>query len=219
MTSESTYQLVAIVLTLATLSISIYFRSRAERSGEKVSPLEEGPVILTLRRIFGMALWLSIFAYLINPRWMAWASLASLASLTSLPLPASCLACRQAGEGLRWSGAAIMALCVPLIYWLFSSLGKNITPTVAIRKEHTLVTHGPYRWVRHPLYSVGFLAFSAFSLLAANWFIFALLVVSFIILMKRTPIEESRLIERFGDDYREYMQRTGRYLPRLKGSS
>lgn len=198
MTSESTYQLAAIVLMLATLSISIYFRSQASRSGEKVSPLEEGPVILTLRRIFGLALWLSIIAYLINPRWMAW---------SSLPLP----------TWARWSGAAIMTMCVPLVYWLFSSLGKNITPTVAIRKEHTLVTSGPYRWVRHPLYSVGFLAFSALSLLAANWFIFALLIVAFIILMKRTPIEERRLIERFGDDYREYMQRTGRYLPKWRG--
>jgi len=202
MNNESIYQFVAIVLILATLSISIYYRSRAARSGDKISSLEEGRLILNLRRIFGLALWLSIFAYLINPRWMAWASLASL------PLP----------DWARWLGAGLMALCVPLVYWLFSSLGKNVTSTVAIRKEHTLVTSGPYRWVRHPLYSVGFLAFSGFSLLAANWFIFATLLLAFGVLMQRTPIEERRLIERFGDDYLEYMQRTGRYLPRLKGS-
>jgi len=202
MNNESIYQFVAIVLILATLSISIYYRSRAARSGEKISPIEEGRLILNLRRIFGLALWLSIFAYLINPRWMAWASLASL------PLP----------DWARWLGAGLMALCVPLVYWLFSSLGKNVTSTVAIRKEHTLVTSGPYRWVRHPLYSVGFLAFSGFSLLAANWFIFATLLLAFGVLMQRTPIEERRLIERFGDDYLEYMQHTGRYLPRLKGS-
>ena len=199
MTSESLYQLVAIALILPMLSISIYFRSQASRSGEKISPLEEGPLILNLRRIFGLALWLSIFAYLINPRWMAW---------SSLPLPAMA----------RWLGAGLMALCIPLVYWLFSSLGKNVTPTVAIRKDHDLVTSGPYRWVRHPLYSVGLVAFAGFSLLAANWFIFAMLLVAFGVLMKRTPIEERRLIERFGDDYLEYMQRTGRYLPRLKGS-
>jgi protein-S-isoprenylcysteine O-methyltransferase Ste14 len=210
MTSETTFQFVAIALILVTMSISIYYRSRAARSGEKISPLEEGPLILNLRRIFGLALWLSIFAYLINPRWMAW---------SSLPLPAACLACRQAGEGLRWLGAGIMALCVPMVYWLFSSLGKNVTSTVAIRKEHTLVTHGPYRWVRHPLYSVGFAAFIGFSLLAANWFIFATLLLAFGVLMLRTPIEERHLIERFGDEYLEYMQRTGRYLPRLKGIS
>lgn len=200
MNNESIFQFVAIALILATLSISIYYRSRAARSGEKISPLEEGWLILNLRRIFGLALWLSIFAYLINPRWMAWSSL-------SLPTWA------------RWLGAGIMALCVPLVYWLFSSLGKNVTSTVAIRKEHTLVTSGPYRWVRHPLYSVGFVAFVGFSLLAANWFIFTTLLLAFGVLMQRTPIEERRLIERFGDDYLEYMQRTGRYLPRLKGIS
>lgn len=200
MNNESIYRYVAIALLTATLSISIYFRSRAARSGDKISSLEEGPLILNLRRVFGLALWLSIFAYLVNPRWMAW---------SSLPLP----------PWARWLGAVLMALCVPLVYWLFSSLGKNVTSTVAIRKEHTLVTSGPYRWVRHPLYSVGLVAFVGFSLLAANWFIFAILLVAFGVLMQRTPIEERRLIERFGDDYLDYMQRTGRYLPRLKGSA
>lgn len=198
MNNETIFQLVAITLLTITLSISIYFRSKAARSGEEISSREEGVLILNLRRILGLALWLSTLAYLINPRWMAW---------SSLPLPA----------WTRWSGAALMALCVPLVYWVFSSLGKNVTPTVAIRREATLVTHGPYRWVRHPLYTVGFVAFVGFSLLAANWFIFATLLPAFAVLVKRTPIEERRLIERFGEEYRAYMQRTGRYLPRLKG--
>jgi len=177
------------------MSISIFFRRRADHLGEKISTDGEGVLILNLRRIFGLALWLSALAYLLSPHWMAWAR---------LPL----------SPRVRWSGAALMVLCVPLIYWVFSSLGKNVTPTVAIRKEHTLVTHGPYRWVRHPLYSVGFLAFTGLSLLAANGFIFTTLLLCFPILMARTITEEARLVERFGDDYRDYMQRTGRYLPR-----
>jgi protein-S-isoprenylcysteine O-methyltransferase Ste14 len=179
------------------MSISIYYRSQAARSGEKISPIEEGPLILNLRRVLGLVFWLSIFAYLINPRWMAWAS---------LPLPA----------WMRWSGAAIMATCVPLVYWVFSNLGNNVTPTVAIRREHTLVTSGPYHWVRHPLYTVGFLLFIGLSLLAANWFIPLVLVLSYSVLVQRTAIEEERLIQRFGDQYRSYMQTTGRFLPRLK---
>lgn len=196
MNTETPYQLTAIALLGAAMSISIFFRSRAARSGEKISSREEGALILNLRRVFGLALWLSALAYLINPSWMAWAS---------VPLP----------SWMRWSGAALMAACVPLVYWVFSSLGKNVTSTVAIRKEHTLVTHGPYRWVRHPLYSVGFLAFIGLSLLAANGFIFTTLLLCFPVLMARTITEEARLVERFGDDYRDYMQRTGRYLPRI----
>lgn len=108
----------------------------------------------------------------------------------------------------------VMAVCVPLIYWVFSSLGKNITSTVAIRKDHALVMHGPYRWVRHPLYTVGFLAFVGFSLLAANWFIFAMLLLGYPVLILRTFTEEANLVARFGDEYRDYMRRTGRFLPR-----
>jgi protein-S-isoprenylcysteine O-methyltransferase Ste14 len=57
-------------------------------------------------------------------------------------------------------------------------------------------------------------------LLAANWFICAVLLVGYPILMRRTIIEEERLVERFGDQYRQYMGRTGRYLPKLdRGAS
>ena len=39
-----------------------------------------------------------------------------------------------------------------LIVWAFQSLGSNLTDTVVTRRQHTLITHGPYRWVRHPFY-------------------------------------------------------------------
>lgn len=197
MNTETIYQFVAIALLGAAMSISIYFRIQANRSGDKISFSDEGKLILTLRRVFGLTLWLSALAYLINPRWMAWAG---------LPLPA----------WMRWSGAALMAVCVPLVYWVFSSLGKNVTPTVVIRREHSLVTSGPYRWVRHPLYTVGFLAFTGLSLLSANGFIFAVLLLGYPVLLARTPIEERRLVEKFGDEYRQYMGRTGRYLPKFR---
>jgi protein-S-isoprenylcysteine O-methyltransferase Ste14 len=109
-----------------------------------------------------------------------------------------------------------MATCLPLIYWVFSSLGNNVTPTVVTRHAHTLVTHGPYRWVRHPLYSVGTLAFVGFSLLSANWFTLAALIFGMPVILRRTPLEEARLIERFGEDYTRYMQTTGRFLPKLR---
>jgi len=198
MNQESLFRWIAAVLLLSALAISVTYRRRANQSGDEISSKEEGGLILVLRSIFGLAGWLSAFVYLINPAWMAWAH---------LDLPA----------WVRWTGAVIMAVCLPLIYWIFSSLGNNVTPTVAVRREHSLVMHGPYRWVRHPLYTVGFLAFIGFSLLSAIWFTAAMLVLGFSVLAMRTPLEEKRLVERFGDEYREYMRRTGRYLPRLRG--
>ena len=69
--------------------------------------------------------------------------------------------------------------------------------------------------MRHPLYTVGLISFIGFSLLSANWFTFLMLLLAFIVIAIRTPIEEQRLIDRFGEEYVAYMQRTGRFLPRI----
>ncbi|RPI85094.1 MAG: isoprenylcysteine carboxylmethyltransferase family protein [Chloroflexi bacterium] len=201
MNSEFYYQLTAILLLVSGLSISIYYRHKAQlagkQAGDQISArAEEKTVFLILRSVFGLALWLGSMLYLINPSWMAWSQI-------SLP------------PAVRWAGAIIGLTGVPLMYWVFSSLGRNVTRTTAVRKEHSLVTFGPYRYVRHPLYSVGMLNFLGFSLLSANWFIFACAVIGFAAIMARTPLEEQRLIERFGDEYRFYIERTGRYLPKL----
>jgi protein-S-isoprenylcysteine O-methyltransferase Ste14 len=198
MNDENIYRYFALVVFILTVSISIFYRRRAARSGDRISAAqEEGRLLSFVRSLFGLALWGGALAYLIQPGWMAWGQ---------VELPA----------WLRWAGGFLMLVCVPLVYWVFSSLGKNVTQTVAIRKEHSLVRNGPYRWVRHPLYSVGLFFFLSFSLLSANWFIILVIVAAFKILSLRTNIEEARLIEKFGDDYRQYMQSTGRYLPKFK---
>ena len=199
MKGESVFRGIAATLLAAALSVSAYYRHRAEQaSEEKISWREEGlPTFIALRSS-GLALLLSVMAYLLNPRWMEW---------SSLSLPA----------WLRWSGAGLGAATLPLTYWVFRSLGKNITPTVETRENHELVTSGPYLWVRHPLYSVGTAFFVSLSLVAANWFIGLGSLSGLAMLLVRLPKEEAKLIERFGDEYRLYMERTGRFLPRLRG--
>lgn len=197
---ERVFRAAAGALFASAVSVSAYHRRRADASGGKVSWRDEGlPTILALRAC-GLALWLSTSAYLANPRWMSWASI-------DLPAP------------LRWSGAGVAAVCLPMLRWTFRSLGKNVTPTVVTRERHELVTSGPYRWVRHPLYSVGTLFFGSFALLAANWFIALADLATLAVLISRLPREEEKLIEHFGDDYMEYMKRTGRLLPRPGGRS
>ena len=151
---------------------------------------------MTIIRVVGLILWLSPLVYLINPAWMAWAKI-------GLP------------EWVRWLGVLLGVFCTFGVYWLFSSIGSGITPTSATRKQHQLVTSGPYRWVRHPLYTVGSSLFIAFGMMADNWFIAALGLLAFIAMAARTPKEEANLIEKFGDEYRDYMKQTGRFLPKL----
>ena len=90
-----------------------------------------------------------------------------------------------------------------------------MTDTVVTRKAHTLVMHGPYRWVRHPFYDCVALSFVANSLATANWFVGLTGAIALALLVVRTRREEELLLDRFGADYAEYMQRTGRFWPRL----
>jgi protein-S-isoprenylcysteine O-methyltransferase Ste14 len=90
-----------------------------------------------------------------------------------------------------------------------SSIGNNISETFLTKEKHVLVTHGPYRWVRHPLYTTATIATISLSILAANWFMLAMACVAFIgIAALVIPREEAELVRKFGDAYREYIQRT-----------
>ncbi len=197
MTDESVFRSIVMVSIAITLPIGLYHRIRSQATREKLARREEGIFIMIGLRLCGLLALIALSVHLIKPSWMVW---------SSITLP----------TWLRWIGAFISLFAVPpLLFWTFHSLGKNLTDTVVTRREHTLVTHGPYRWVRHPFYDVGFIWGLSLALLTANW-LFALLGLSaFAMMVVRTRIEEEKLIERFGDEYRTYMQRTGRFLPRV----
>lgn len=195
--NESIFRIFAAVILVTGMSISIYYRRKADKeTGEKISRKTDGTIMMNFIRIGGLILWLSPFVYLINPAWMAW---------SKIGLP----------ESVRWLGVGIGILCAFGIYWLFSSIGSGITPTSATRKEHKLATNGIYKYIRHPLYTIGSSFIISFGVIADNWLIALFGVLAFILMAIRTPKEEANLIEKFGDEYREYMKRTGRFLPKL----
>jgi protein-S-isoprenylcysteine O-methyltransferase Ste14 len=197
MTTESTFRAIAVASLALFLPIGLYFRIKSQASGERLDRTQEGIPIMVGLRLCGVLAWLLFAAYLINPAWVSWSSL-------TLPL------------SLRWAGAALGLLVVPpFLFWTFHSLGKNLTDTVVTRREHTLVTHGPYRWVRHPFYDVGFLWLTSLSLLSANWLLALSGAAVMTMLVIRSRVEEAKLTERFGDEYRAYALRTGKFFPRF----
>ncbi len=191
-------QIFRVILTLgfvAVLPVGLYHRLKARALKDKLDRRQEGIFILLTLRPVGVVGILGLFAWVIHPAWMAWASV-------GLP------------PWLRWIGVPLGVTAATLLIVTFRTLGTNITDTVVTRARHTLVTDGPYRWVRHPFYVATALAMAANSLVTANWFLALTGAVGVALLAIRTRTEEQKLIERFGNEYRRYMERTGRFVPR-----
>jgi protein-S-isoprenylcysteine O-methyltransferase Ste14 len=193
---ESALRAVLIVVMLMLLPFGVYHRIKSQSTGEALDRRQEGLFILSTLRPVGAAFWLGVWAWMINPAWMAWSSVA---------LPG----------WSRWVGVGALVMGSALLVWTFRTLGMNLTDTVVTREKHTLVMHGPYRWIRHPLYSAAALFVIGISLMTASWFFFATGVLLLSLLIMRTRTEEANLVARFGDGYQNYMRRTGRFLPRI----
>ena len=195
MEQEGTFRWAVLVLVVITMTIAGYHRIQARTAGGSVSRREEGFVLLAMRTVLGLSFWGALFAYLISPASMAW---------SAVPV----------ADWLRWGGVGLGLLAGGLLYWTLRHLGTNLTDTVVTRAEATLVTSGPYSWVRHPFYVTSLLMLLSISLITANWFLGLLSVFLLLFFVLRAPLEEEKLVERFGDDYRAYVQRTGRFWPR-----
>jgi protein-S-isoprenylcysteine O-methyltransferase Ste14 len=115
-----------------------------------------------------------------------------------------------------WIGVAIFALSVWLLGRSHADLGRNWSPRLEFLEGHSLVTDGVFRYIRHPMYAPHLLWGIAQVFLLQNWIVgFSMLVTWLPGYFYRTRVEERMMIDRFGDEYRSYMQRIGRVFPRL----
>lgn len=118
---------------------------------------------------------------------------------------------------VRWFGAGLIFVGDSLFIWSHKTLGRNWSPFLEIRKGHILVTDGPYRFIRHPMYAAIFLIGIGVLFLSANWTVaLSYLLPTSSLYLIRVSDEEKMMIEKFGAEYREYMRRTGRLIPKLR---
>jgi len=118
---------------------------------------------------------------------------------------------------VRVSGAVTYGIGFLLLLWVHLTLGHNWSPFLEISKGHVLVTGGPYRWVRHPLYLAFYVMAVGQWLLTANWVVgFSGVLLWSIFYLARVGHEEEMMLDFFGEEYKKYMERTGRLLPKLK---
>ncbi len=121
-------------------------------------------------------------------------------------------------DWLRWLGFCLGAASLPFLVWVHHTLGKHWSVSLELREGHRLVTGGPYRWVRHPMYTVHIVYFLAWVLVSDNLLLLVNYLLTITLIVMRIPREERMLLEEFGDEYRAYMRRTSRLLPCLHRS-
>jgi protein-S-isoprenylcysteine O-methyltransferase Ste14 len=196
LTDDFMFRAILAAVTAAGVGMRICFQIRAARIGGAIVPQRDRTAFWVGATLLVPVMLGLLIAYLVDPAALPW---------SKLPLPRS----------VRWAGAGLSLVVIGLIAWVFASLGENLSRSAGYRTHARLVTTGPYRWVRHPLYSIAGLGWLGMGLMIASWPVLLGVLALPALLSLRAEREEAALVERFGDEYRAYMRRTGRFFPDL----
>jgi protein-S-isoprenylcysteine O-methyltransferase Ste14 len=115
-----------------------------------------------------------------------------------------------------WLGVVIISAAIFVFWRAHADLGLNWSPTLEIREKHELITHGIYKVIRHPMYASQWILTIAQPLLLQNWIVgFSSLLVFIPFYIFRVRAEEQMMTETFGNQYKDYMKKTGAVFPKL----
>jgi len=195
--NENIFRVILLVLILAFMAHRGYYVKKHTRPEDATLKKRDEGIPSKLASLLGIAGFVSTIAFVINPGWVAWANL-------SLP------------GWARWTGFTIALIGFTLLQWAQTTLGQSWSDTPRMMREQVLVTNGPYRTIRHPIYTAFFLILGSTLFVSANWLVgFLWISMTLLEIFSRINFEENLMLEYFGDRYREYMKRTGRLLPKL----
>lgn len=137
---------------------------------------------------------------------MVAASVAAFLPWLHIPWPHLAL---LAGSALMLAGGALRRAC-------FRALGEHFSGVVRASADQPVIDSGPYRWIRHPSYSAGFLLFLGIGFGLGSWLSIAiLLLMTGYVYARRVAVEERVLLATIGKPYSDYMRRTKRFIPGL----
>ena len=163
----------------------------------KTADSEMGKGLMILTAIITVIGVVGLILYLLAPPWWTW---------THLPL----------GEWIQWIG--IIVSTIPLFYliWVHRHLDNQWSIALEIQENHKLITTGPYRRVRHPMYLGIFVYTIGLCFISIDVLVILFFVFSIWINYRRIPSEEQMMIDQFGEEYIEYMKRTGKLIPSMR---
>ena len=197
METENIFRIIAPSLLVAFAAHRGYYvKAHSSPEDATLKKREEG-LISKLASLLGALGFIAVILYTLSPHWLAFGDL-------TLPL------------WLRWTGVGLAVLGFLLLQWSQNTLGRSWSDTPRMMKGQNLVTDGPYCFIRHPIYAAFLLILGSLLFITSNWLI-GLCWIGMTVLeaLSRIKFEETLMLEYFGEEYRQYMKRTGRLLPRL----
>ncbi len=197
MESETIFRIILPALLVAFIAHRGYYTKKYKESASDTLKKREEGAAAKLAGVLGIIGFISMTMYVINPGWLSW---------TTLPLPL----------WLQWTGVGIALTGFALLQWAQNTLGKSWSDSPRMMKEQALVTSGPYKLIRHPIYTAFLLILGSTLLISSNWLIgLAFTGMTALEIASRISFEEALMLEYFGDPYREYMQKTRRLMPKI----
>jgi len=190
--AEIVFRVTALVLAVTFMSVRSVFErrlGRASKSSEMKRANAADRTELVAISVATFAQW----GYLLTP-WLDFAAI-------GLP------------DSVRWAGGAVTLVGIALFWWSHSTLAGNWTPFVEAPPTGELITGGPYRWVRHPMYTAFLVYNTGLFVLTSNWFSLPVLVAFTWMYLHRKPREEALMVEQFGEEYVAYAAGAGAIVP------
>ncbi len=195
---EIIYRILFIMAFIAMFTIRIYFQSKVLKDKREID-IKEGSLSLIAGSIAALTTIVFGAEYIFFP--------GTFGFTYAVPYP----------DWLRWLGALLLTVGIILLGLAHYHLGKSFHSLVVSKEEHTLVTTGPYSYIRHPIYTAYFMNYLGGGLLTGSLVLTFIPVIFFSILVTiRMPIEEEVMREEFGQEYLELEKRTGRLFPQIR---
>ena len=180
------------------LVIRIYFQSKVLRDQRKID-FQEGPLSLAAGSVAALVTIVFGAEYIFSPGTFDFAYL--------IPFPI----------WLRWTGTVMLAAGIILLAFAHHHLGRSFHSLIMTKQDQAFVDSGPYRWIRHPIYTAYLMNYIGGGLLAGNCVLTSIPVLMFgLLVAMRMGREEQVLIDQFGEPYIDYMRRTGRLFPKTR---
>jgi protein-S-isoprenylcysteine O-methyltransferase Ste14 len=112
-----------------------------------------------------------------------------------------------------------IVVAIPPIFftiWVHRHLDPQCSIALELQEDHKIITSGPYKRIRHPMYLGIFIYTIGLILISSDLLVLLFFGFSIWVNYRRIPEEEEMMIEEFGDEYREYMKHSGKLLPPIR---